>query len=113
MAAIVLAFAVFALVARRQPVSTIPRLILSVGSTFAPLVAVACLVLAMLSRRVVLSIFAVFLVTTTVAIQVSCITCHTPLTSDPTPIFGSSRRTCATDEPTRPYLWDRPGPARM
>ena len=60
-----------ALVARRQPVSTIPRLILSVGSTFVPLVAIVGLVLAILSRRILLALFAVFLVTATLAVQVS------------------------------------------
>ena len=66
-----LAFTAIALVARRQPVSTIPRLILSVGSTFVPLAALVGLALAILSRRTLLAIFAVFLVTATVAIQVS------------------------------------------
>jgi endonuclease/exonuclease/phosphatase (EEP) superfamily protein YafD len=66
-----LAFVAVALIARRQPVSTIPRLILSVGSTFVPVAAVVGLVLAILSRRTLLAIFAVFLVTATVAIQVS------------------------------------------
>lgn len=70
-AAIALAFAAIALIARAQPVSTIPRLILSVGSTFVPLVAVVGLVLAILSRRALLALFAVFLVTATLAIQVS------------------------------------------
>ena len=71
LAASTLAFTAIALVAHRQPVSTIPRLILSVGSTFVPLAAIVGLVLAILSRRTLLAIFAVFLVTATVAIHVS------------------------------------------
>ena len=71
LAAIALAFVAVALVARRQPVSTIPRLILSVGSTFVPVVAVLGLILAMASRRTLLSILAVFLLAITVAVQAS------------------------------------------
>ena len=56
LAIIALAFVAVALVARRQPVSTIPRLVLSVGSTFVPVVAVTGLILAVLSRRVLLSL---------------------------------------------------------
>ena len=58
LAVIALAFVAVALVARRQPVSTIPRLVLAVGSTFIPVVAVIALILAVLSRRVLLSIIA-------------------------------------------------------
>ena len=71
LAAIALAFVAVALVARRQPVSTIPRLILSVGSTFVPVVAVVGLILAVASRRILLSILAVFLLAITVAVQAS------------------------------------------
>ena len=71
LAAIALTFVAVALVARRQPVSTIPRLILSVGSTFVPVVAVAGLILAVFSRRVLLSITAVILLMITVAVQAS------------------------------------------
>jgi endonuclease/exonuclease/phosphatase (EEP) superfamily protein YafD len=71
LAVIALAFVAVALVARRQPVSTIPRLILSVGSTFVPVVAVVGLILAVASRRILLSIVAVFLFAITVAVQVS------------------------------------------
>ena len=71
MAAVALAFTVLALVARRQPVSTIPRLILSVGATFVPLVAVVGLILAILSRRAMLAIVAAFLATATLVIQAS------------------------------------------
>ena len=71
MAVISLTFVAVALIARRQPVSTIPRLILSVGSTFVPLAAIVGLALAIMSRRALLTIFAMFLVTATVAIQVS------------------------------------------
>lgn len=71
MASLALAFTAVALIARAQAVSTIPRLILSVGSTFVPLVAVVGLALAIMSRRTLLAIAAVFLVTATLTIQVS------------------------------------------
>ena len=64
-------FSAVALVFRAQPVSTIPRLVLAVGSTFVPLVALGGLVIAVLSRRVILAAIGIFLVTATVAIQVS------------------------------------------
>lgn len=48
-----------------------PRLVLAVGATFVPLIALTGLVLAVLSRRVVLSIVGVLLVTATLAVQVS------------------------------------------
>jgi endonuclease/exonuclease/phosphatase (EEP) superfamily protein YafD len=70
-ASLALAFSTVALVFRVQPVSTIPRLVLAVGSTFVPLIALTGLILALVSRRVVLSIVGVFLVTATVAIQVN------------------------------------------
>jgi endonuclease/exonuclease/phosphatase (EEP) superfamily protein YafD len=72
LAVIALAFVAVALVARRQPVSTIPRLVLAVGSTFVPVVAVIALILGVLSRRVLLSITAVILLMITVAVQASC-----------------------------------------
>jgi endonuclease/exonuclease/phosphatase (EEP) superfamily protein YafD len=71
LAFIALTFVAVALVARRQPVSTIPRLILSVGATFVPVVAVLGLILAVASRRILLSILAVFLLAITVAVQAS------------------------------------------
>lgn len=67
LAAIAMAFVAVALVTRWQPVSTIPRLFLSVGSTFVPLVAVLGLILAVASRRILLSVDAVFLLAITVA----------------------------------------------
>ena len=66
-----LLFSAIALVFRAQPVSSIPRLVLSVGATFVPLVALTGLILAVLFRRVLLSIIGVLLVTATLAIQVS------------------------------------------
>ena len=66
-----LAFVAVALVARAQPVSSIPRLILSVGSTFVPVAALFALVLAIVGRRRILAIVAVFLLTATLAIQVN------------------------------------------
>jgi hypothetical protein len=66
-----LAFVAVALVARAQPVSSIPRLILAVGSTFVPLAALFGLALAIVGRRRILAIVAVFLLTATLAIQVN------------------------------------------
>ena len=70
LAALALAFSAVGLVARAQAVTTIPRLVLAVGSTFIPLVAVAGLVFALASRRKALSILGVVLVMATIAIQV-------------------------------------------
>ncbi len=69
--AFLLAFSAIALVFRAQPVTTIPRLVISVGATFVPLVAATGLALAVASRRVLLSIVGVFLVTAAVAVQVT------------------------------------------
>lgn len=71
MAGVALIFVAIALVFRAQPVSSMPRLVLAVGSTFVPLIALVGLLLAVYSRRWVLSILAVLLVTATAAIQVS------------------------------------------
>lgn len=70
-AALLLAFSAVALVFRAQPVSSIPRLVLSVGATFVPLIAMVGLIMAVLSRRFLLAVAGVFLVTATLAIQVS------------------------------------------
>ncbi len=64
-----LIFSTVALIARTQPVSSIPRLVLAVGSTFVPLAALVGLLLAVAARRRVLSIFGVFIFTATLAIQ--------------------------------------------
>ena len=66
-----LVFSTVALIARTQPVSSVPRLILSVGSTFVPLAALTGLVLAVVARRRVLAVFGVFIFTATLAIQVN------------------------------------------
>lgn len=71
LAVIALVFVAVALVARRQPVSTVPRLVLAVGSTFVPVVAVVGLILAVLSRRVLLAVVAAALLTITAAVQAS------------------------------------------
>lgn len=71
LAVLALLFSAVALVFRAQPVSSMPRLILSVGSTFVPLIALVGLVLAVLARRSVLMIVGVVLLTATLAIQVS------------------------------------------
>ena len=60
-----------ALVFRAQPVTSMPRLVLSVGSTFVPLIALAGLLAALLARRVVLAAIGVVLVTATAAIQLN------------------------------------------
>ncbi len=70
-AIVALIVAAVGLVFRVQPVTTIPRLMLAVGSTFVPLIALTGLVLAIMSRRVLLSLLGVFLLTATVAIQVN------------------------------------------
>lgn len=51
--------------------ASIPRLIIAVGATFVPLIALTGLILALLARRYFLAVTGVFLVTATVAIQVS------------------------------------------
>ena len=68
-AVLALVFVAVALLARTQPVTTIPRLILAVGSTFVPLAALVGLLLAVAARRRVLAIVGVFLFTATLAIQ--------------------------------------------
>lgn len=60
-----------ALTFRVQPVTSIPRLVLAVGATYVPVVALAGLLLALLSRRLVLTLIGVFLVVATIVIQVS------------------------------------------
>ncbi len=68
-AVVALVFSAVALIARTQPVSSIPRLVLAVGSTFVPLAALIGLLLAVAARRRVLAIFGVFIFTATLAIQ--------------------------------------------
>ena len=70
LATVALAFSAIGLVARAQAVTTIPRLVLAVGSTFIPLVAVAGLTFALMARRKVLCMVGVVLVMATVALQV-------------------------------------------
>lgn len=66
-----MAFCAVALVFRAQPVSSIPRLVLAVGATFVPLIALAGLALAVLSRRIFLSSVGILLITATLAIQLN------------------------------------------
>lgn len=66
-----LAFSALALLFRAQPVSSIPRLVLAVGSTFVPLAAVIGLALAVASRRILLSSIGVLLVVASFAIQLN------------------------------------------
>lgn len=69
--ALAVAFSAVALVVRFQPVSSLPRLVLSVGATFVPLIALGGLTLALLSRRRLLSVLAAVVLAATLAIQVS------------------------------------------
>jgi len=64
-------FTTVALVVRAQPVSSFPRLVLAVGATFVPLIALSALLLAVLCRQLLLSIIGVCLLVATIAIQVS------------------------------------------
>lgn len=66
-----LAFVALTLVARAQPVTNMPRLVLAVGAPYVALAAVVVLVLTLWRKRIVLSLFAVLLVAASVAIQVS------------------------------------------
>jgi endonuclease/exonuclease/phosphatase (EEP) superfamily protein YafD len=71
LAAAALLFAAVAMAFRYQPVTSIPRLVLSVGATFVPLIALVGLVAAVLARRPILMIIGAVLVTATLAIQVA------------------------------------------
>jgi hypothetical protein len=64
-----LVFAVVTLVARARPVSNIVALVVAVGSPYAPFVALAGLILSVLSRRKLLVIVAVLVVAATFAVQ--------------------------------------------
>ena len=66
-----LSLAAVTLVVRAQPVSTVPRLVLAVGATFVPVVTLWGLITAVRCRRILLSTIAVFLVTVSLATQVS------------------------------------------
>ena len=66
-----LLFAAVAMAFRYQPVTSIPRLVLSVGATFVPLIALVGLVAAVLARRKTLMIAGAVLMATTLAIQVA------------------------------------------
>lgn len=71
LACVAVAYGAVVLVVRAQPVSSIPRLVVAVGATFAPLVVLVGLVLAVLSRRRVLAAISLLLVAATIGIQVS------------------------------------------
>jgi len=68
---LLLGFSAVGLLLRTQPVRSIPLLVISVGSTFVPLIALVGLVLAVASRRVLLSLIGCVLLAVTVAVQVS------------------------------------------
>jgi endonuclease/exonuclease/phosphatase (EEP) superfamily protein YafD len=63
-------FAALTLVARARPVSNLPALVVSLGSPYAPFVALAGLLFSTLSRRTVLTIIAVLVLTASAAIQI-------------------------------------------
>jgi endonuclease/exonuclease/phosphatase (EEP) superfamily protein YafD len=71
LSALLFVFSTVALAFRAQPVTTIPRLVLSVGGTFVPFIALVGLALALASRRVVLSAIGVILVAVAGVVQVS------------------------------------------
>lgn len=70
LASVAVVFGAVGLVVRAQPVSSIPRLVLAVGATFAPLVVLVGLVFAVVCRRRVLAAISLLLVAATIAIQV-------------------------------------------
>lgn len=63
--------AILALVARTQPISNIPGLVLAVGSPYLSLAAFAGLAVAASCRRLLLSLFAVVVLVATLAVQIS------------------------------------------
>jgi len=70
---------------RVQPVSSIPRLIIAVGATFVPLVALTGLVLAVCCRRWLLAVAGVVLLVATTLVQLSWY-----FFGSPTPLQGST-----------------------
>ncbi|MGY4712367.1 endonuclease/exonuclease/phosphatase family protein [Mycolicibacterium sp. CBM1] len=71
LAVAVLVFTAAALIARARPISTIPELILAVGSPYVFLAALAGLVIAVTCRRVLLSVVAVTVLTAALTVQLS------------------------------------------
>lgn len=69
LAVLAFVFCAVALFYRTQPVLSVPRLVLAVGSTLVPLAALVGLALAVLARRVVLSIIGVGLLIAAVVVQ--------------------------------------------
>src|SRR5258708_7335617 len=65
-----LVFSVVTLVARTRPLSNLLALVVAVGSPYVVLVTLSGLALAVLSRRILLSIVAVLVVVATAAVQV-------------------------------------------
>lgn len=78
-----MAFSAGALVVRIQPVSSFPRLVLAVGATFVPLIALVGLALSLLSRRRLLSVLAAVVFAVTLAVQVSWYYVGRPSAVDP------------------------------
>ena len=71
LASAALAFSVVALIVRAQPVSSVPRLVLAVGATFVPLIAVTGLLLAVWCRRATLAVVGAVVVAVSLAVQVN------------------------------------------
>ncbi|MCH9700998.1 MAG: endonuclease/exonuclease/phosphatase family protein [Actinomycetia bacterium] len=71
LAVVALAFAILTLVVRANPASTMPALIVAVGSPYTAFGALAVLVLVALRRRVLLSIIAAVVATASLAVQVN------------------------------------------
>ncbi|SBS75846.1 Endonuclease/exonuclease/phosphatase [uncultured Mycobacterium sp.] len=67
----ILLVAILALIARKQPISNIPGLVLAVGSPYMSLAAFAGLVVAATCRRFLLSMLAVGVVAASLAVQIS------------------------------------------
>lgn len=66
-----LLLAILALTARTQPIANLPSLILAVGSPYVSLAALAGFVVAASCRRRILAVFAVLVLTATLAVQIS------------------------------------------
>ncbi|MGE2689149.1 endonuclease/exonuclease/phosphatase family protein [Mycolicibacterium pulveris] len=70
LAAGALVISTIALVVRVRPISNVIELVAAVGSPYVPLIAVSCLALLALCRRILLSIVAAAVLATTLAVQV-------------------------------------------
>jgi endonuclease/exonuclease/phosphatase (EEP) superfamily protein YafD len=73
-----LAFPAIATVLRIRPLSSLPALVIAVGSPYIPLVALAGLILAITCRRILLSAIAVVVIATTLTVQIAWYYVGTP-----------------------------------